>query len=351
MFLRLGQGEGVFKLKAKKVILGSGRLRAGSIIAEEAGRFFPVPTHAAHPLQPSTSTRIWWLNVAADSRPLGIQILEHFEPPKKMGATKTFVGHWVWKNVTKEIWLSGLLLWVWFDNHSPVQPTPVWSASRPLDGNPVPQWIWKDEWREIISSWCFLAGFRAPMVLRMGPCHGFPFQYRSFESKLVWKCELRHHAGQQDTSKGLGHQKHSRIADLSKRTGSIVVEEEAEIYVWASAGLARPVKEMWDEFAWWIPFGESLELENPWIQIPKPRPGPSCCAARRMSRSGPRFSIFSWWQLDAPRCKVRGLISAKGLGCAPNRGEGPGTAPQLQAGMWGSGCGHQTIGNIWELGG
>eukprot|EP00434_Breviolum_minutum_P005234 symbB.v1.2.004614.t1/scaffold255.1/size249928/4 len=31
----LGQGEGVFKLKAKKVILGSGRLRAGSIIAEE----------------------------------------------------------------------------------------------------------------------------------------------------------------------------------------------------------------------------------------------------------------------------------------------------------------------------
>lgn len=42
MFLRLGQGEGVFKLKAKKVILGSGRLRAGSIIAEEAGRFFPV---------------------------------------------------------------------------------------------------------------------------------------------------------------------------------------------------------------------------------------------------------------------------------------------------------------------
>lgn len=92
MFLRLGQGEGVFKLKAKKVILGSGRLRAGSIIAEEAGRFFPVPTHAAHPLQPSTSTRIWWLNVAADSRPLGIQILEHFEPPKKWGQQKRLWG-------------------------------------------------------------------------------------------------------------------------------------------------------------------------------------------------------------------------------------------------------------------
>lgn len=33
--LRLGQGEGFFKMQAKKVILGSGRLRAGSIIAEE----------------------------------------------------------------------------------------------------------------------------------------------------------------------------------------------------------------------------------------------------------------------------------------------------------------------------
>lgn len=33
--LRLGQGEGVFKMQAKKVVLGSGRLRAGSIIAEE----------------------------------------------------------------------------------------------------------------------------------------------------------------------------------------------------------------------------------------------------------------------------------------------------------------------------
>jgi hypothetical protein len=32
---RLGQGEGFFKMQAKKVILGSGRLRAGSIIAEE----------------------------------------------------------------------------------------------------------------------------------------------------------------------------------------------------------------------------------------------------------------------------------------------------------------------------
>lgn len=31
----LGQGEGVFKMKANKVVLGSGRLRAGSIIAEE----------------------------------------------------------------------------------------------------------------------------------------------------------------------------------------------------------------------------------------------------------------------------------------------------------------------------
>eukprot|EP00435_Cladocopium_sp_Y103_P043863 s3328_g12.t1 len=31
----LGQGEGFFKMAAKKVILGSGRLRAGSIIAEE----------------------------------------------------------------------------------------------------------------------------------------------------------------------------------------------------------------------------------------------------------------------------------------------------------------------------
>lgn len=31
----LGQGEGFFKMQAKKVILGSGRLRAGSIIAEE----------------------------------------------------------------------------------------------------------------------------------------------------------------------------------------------------------------------------------------------------------------------------------------------------------------------------
>jgi hypothetical protein len=26
--------------------------------------------------------------------------------------------------------------------------------------------------------------------------------------------------------------------------------------------------------------------------------------------------------------QVRGLVSAKGLGCAPNRGEGPGTSPQ-----------------------
>eukprot|EP00438_Fugacium_kawagutii_P005399 Skav219475 [mRNA] locus=scaffold2719:68618:72310:+ [translate_table: standard] len=31
----LGQGEGVFKMQAKKVVLGSGRLRAGFIIAEE----------------------------------------------------------------------------------------------------------------------------------------------------------------------------------------------------------------------------------------------------------------------------------------------------------------------------
>ena len=35
---RLGQGEGFFKMQAKKVILGSGRLRAGSIIAEEETR-------------------------------------------------------------------------------------------------------------------------------------------------------------------------------------------------------------------------------------------------------------------------------------------------------------------------
>lgn len=228
------------------------------------------------------------------------------------------------------------VVWVRFHNHSPVQPTPVWSASRPLDGNPVPQWIWKDEWLEIISSWyrqwCW------GWVLAMA---SFPVPILRIKAGLkMWASTSCWPAGH---LKGLGHQKHSRIADLSKRTGSIVVEEEAEIYVWASAGLARPVKEMWDELAWWIPFGESLELENPWIQIPKPRPGPSCCAARRMSRSGPRFSIFSWWHLDAPRRKVRGLISVKGLGCAPNRGEGPGTAPQLQAGMWGS-DGHQTMG-------
>ncbi len=55
MFLRLGQGEGVFKLKAKKVILGSGRLRAGSIIAEEAG-FFIAFFSTFYPSQPFVAT-------------------------------------------------------------------------------------------------------------------------------------------------------------------------------------------------------------------------------------------------------------------------------------------------------
>ncbi len=140
-----------------------------------------------------------------------------------------------------------------------------------------------------------------------------------------------------------------------------MVEEEAEIYVWVLAGLARPVKEMWDELVWCDGFQygfhlESLELENPWIQIPKPRPDPSCCAARRMSLSGPRFSIDGPMAVQCghgPRFGVSSVRRAWAV--RPIAGKALEQHHSCRQGsVWGSHCGsHQNMGTygnceLWD---